>query len=110
MYIICPFISGPDILRDLSDEEDGDAKPPGTSDGNDSSSPKKPALNWNGKPKTMAQMAGEAVVARIVAKVKLKEKYNCFVMAVGERMLWSYSLWWIITRHPSFGRYSHMSS
>ncbi|XP_045121022.1 X-ray repair cross-complementing protein 5-like isoform X2 [Portunus trituberculatus] len=62
-------VIGPDILRDLNEEEDGDAKQPGTSDGNDSSSPKKPSLSWNGKPKTMVQMAGEAVVARIVEKV-----------------------------------------
>lgn len=62
-----PLISGPDILKDLN-EEDEDANQPGPSEC-DSTTPTKPSLNWNGKPKTIVQKAGEAVVARIVAKV-----------------------------------------
>lgn len=87
------FISGPDILRDLNEDEDGDPKQPGTSDGNDSSSPKKPSLSWNGKPKTMVQMAGEAVVARIVSKVMLEgNRAEVLIMIVGKGMLMLFNI------------------
>lgn len=60
-------VIGPDILKDLT-EEDGDGNQPGPSDG-DSTTTSKPSLNWNGKPKTIIQRAGEAVAACIVGKV-----------------------------------------
>ncbi|KAG0713985.1 X-ray repair cross-complementing protein 5 [Chionoecetes opilio] len=61
-------VIGLDIMATL-DEEDGDAQMPGPSDGEENSTPQKSSLNWNGKPKTVVQKAGEALVSRMVSKI-----------------------------------------
>lgn len=61
-------VIGPEFSEDF-DEEDQDEHKPGSSNGGEGHTkpPKMPPLNWNGKPKTVVQMAGEALVMEMAA-------------------------------------------
>ncbi|KAK3876763.1 hypothetical protein Pcinc_018476 [Petrolisthes cinctipes] len=61
-------VIGPDIDDDDDDGDDPDQ--PGTSNGTNGVVGKRAAQNWNGKPKTPIQLAGEALVTRMVVEVK----------------------------------------
>ena len=63
LYINIHVFSGPDIGDDDEDEDDIDG--PSKSNG----STKIPPLNWNGKPKSHIQLAGEVLASRIVSEV-----------------------------------------
>nr|XP_045583822.1 X-ray repair cross-complementing protein 5-like isoform X1 [Procambarus clarkii] len=65
-------VIGPDIMDDDDDDaEDSDEDNPGPSTGVNSARNGKiqVAQNWNGKPKSAVQLAGEALVTRVVAEV-----------------------------------------
>ncbi|XP_071549630.1 X-ray repair cross-complementing protein 5 [Panulirus ornatus] len=64
-------IIGPEIMGNGDDSEDENMDEPGPSSGLNSKLNGKTSVpqNWNGKPKSPVQLAGEALVTRIVAEV-----------------------------------------
>ncbi|XP_042886525.1 X-ray repair cross-complementing protein 5-like isoform X2 [Penaeus japonicus] len=60
-------VIGPEIMDD--DNSDDDMDGPGSSNGRSKNNSTGNPINWNGKPKSAVQLAGEALITRIVSEV-----------------------------------------